>query len=124
MDQTARDIALVLIGFLPLTLAGWVMLMVFAGLLKDERDQPGWYRWLAPRMLRGDRPTPSLNGAGMAVFLLGVLNFPPVLILINAVVKSVPFQILVVDLVYLLVQAMLVVPLFGGVLAGWRRGRQ
>ncbi|MGD0015881.1 MAG: hypothetical protein ABSD56_15915 [Bryobacteraceae bacterium] len=124
MDPTARDIALVLIGFLPLTLGGWVLLMVFAGLLKDERDQPAWYRWLAPILLRRGRPTPSLNGAGMTVFLLGVLNLCPVLILVDAVVRGIPFQILAVVLAYLLVEAVLVVQLFRGVLAAWRRGRQ
>jgi hypothetical protein len=127
MDPEAQNVPLlllILVCLLELTVVGWAALMIFVGLLKDERDQPAWYRWLAPRMLRGGRPTPSLNGAGAMVCFLGMLNFIPVMILVNAVVKGIPFQLLVVDLAYLLVEAALVVPLFRGVLAAWRRGRQ
>jgi hypothetical protein len=127
MDPKAQDVPLLVslfVGLLILTVVVWAALMVFAGLLKDERDQPAWYRWLAPTMLRGDRPTPSLNGAGVMVCFIGMLNFTPVMILVNAVMRGIPFVILAFDLAYLLFEAMLVVPLFRGALAAWRRGRQ
>jgi hypothetical protein len=107
MEHSTTDATVFLfVVALPLSLFSWTVIVVGAGLLRDPHVQPVWLRLYM-------RVVPDLVSEGRTVicfglFCLALSNFVPLGILAGG---SYGEQILRVDLAYLIVQGIFLVPL-------------
>jgi hypothetical protein len=83
MDNATQQTLVYLVVFaLPMSMACFVFGILSAGFLRNQADQPGWFRCFSRRMppTRNEGPVPM----GIAVAVLGaaLFNFAPIAILV------------------------------------------
>jgi len=120
MDSAAIQAAVVFFVFaLPFSVAAWTLLVSCAGILRPSDRAPGWYSFLASR-LRPGRTDRLLGGVFWSGVFVGFSNFAPLVTLVAAP----SLELVLVDLIFLAVEALLVGPLLRAAWVAWSRGRR